>query len=87
MEHIPESVNPQMTFILPTIVFYNVSDQVNYLQAKLLNGITDRISKLETKVVQVESTNNTFGKWIDTGFKVVVTVVSGIILYKLFGIS
>ena len=64
----------------------HIGEQVQHLQAKLLNGITDRLTLCEKKVIQLEGQNHQFNKWADLGFKIVATVVGSLILVKLFGV-
>jgi hypothetical protein len=65
----------------------HVSEQVNHLQSKLLNGITDRLVLVEKKVMLLEGNQSSFAKVTDLLFKIFATVASAVVLWKLFGIS
>lgn len=65
----------------------NISDDVKSLQSKLLNGISENLHSLDKRVSQLEAGQSSLTKWADMGFKIATTIIAGLVLYKLFGIT
>jgi len=62
---------------------YSLHETVKQLEARILNGITDRLSALERQMVQLQSKQNGFDRYADLAFKVLATIVGAIILWKI----
>ncbi len=84
MERQEEKVNTLLARVEERVV--SIQERLHGLEQKLLNGITDRLTNLEIRLIKIESSQSTFAKYSDLGFKIVATIISGVILWKLFGV-